>query len=150
MDTSKFKGKIKELFGKSKILVLIGIFIFIMYITDIGCPIKFLTGISCPSCGISRSYMSLLRGDIGKAFYYHAFFPVIIPGVLYLMYGKRPYFGSKRKEKVILGVFLISYIVYYLVRILIFHTSFLSLDIKSGIMLQFITEVLKFVRRWVF
>ncbi len=40
----------------------------------IGCPIRFLTGISCAGCGMSRAWLSLLRLDFAAAFAYHPLF----------------------------------------------------------------------------
>lgn len=37
----------------------------------IGCPIKFLTGISCPGCGMTRAMWKLLTLDLPAALAYH-------------------------------------------------------------------------------
>lgn len=37
----------------------------------ITCPIKYMTGISCAGCGMSRAWFSLLRGEFAQAFVYH-------------------------------------------------------------------------------
>ncbi len=50
----------------------------------VGCPIRFFTGISCPGCGMTRAYFSLLRLDFIAAFRYHPLFP--LPPVLLLFY----------------------------------------------------------------
>ena len=44
---------------------------FVSHITGIGCPIKFLTGISCGGCGMTRAWLSVAALDIKGAFYYH-------------------------------------------------------------------------------
>lgn len=46
----------------------------------ITCPIKFVTGISCAGCGMSRAWLSVLRADFQSAAYYHPlwFMPVIV------------------------------------------------------------------------
>ncbi len=36
-----------------------------------GCVFKSIFGIACPTCGMTRAHISLLRLDIGSAFYYH-------------------------------------------------------------------------------
>ena len=46
-----------------------------------GCLFKQLFGVSCPACGMTRAYISLLRLDIASAFHYNpAFltFPVAV------------------------------------------------------------------------
>ena len=40
----------------------------------ITCPIKFITGISCAGCGMSRAWIAFLQLDIAKAFEYHPLF----------------------------------------------------------------------------
>ena len=57
--------------------VIIALFYVLLHIVGIGCPIKFITGISCPGCGMSRAALSLLQLDFVAAFYYHPFFPFV-------------------------------------------------------------------------
>ena len=52
-----------------------------LYATGIGCPIKFLTGVSCPGCGLTRAWFEALQGNLLRAVAYHPLFwtvPVII------------------------------------------------------------------------
>lgn len=42
------------------------------------CPHKLLTGMPCPGCGITRSLMSLYRGDLLQSVAYHAFGPAVL------------------------------------------------------------------------
>ena len=39
-----------------------------------GCLFKQLFGVSCPACGMTRAYISLLRLDIASAFHYNPAF----------------------------------------------------------------------------
>lgn len=43
-------------------------------IIGVGCPIKFLTGISCGGCGMTRAWISVLKFDFLSAFEYHPLF----------------------------------------------------------------------------
>ncbi|MCR5352830.1 MAG: DUF2752 domain-containing protein [Clostridiales bacterium] len=36
--------------------------------------IKYITGVSCPSCGMTRAYHCLFRFDFAGAFHYHPLF----------------------------------------------------------------------------
>ena len=38
------------------------------------CPIKYITGISCAGCGMSRAWIAFLQLDMAKAFEYHPLF----------------------------------------------------------------------------
>lgn len=40
------------------------------------CPIKMLTGLECPGCGIQRAFTALLRGDLAESF---RLFPALLP-----------------------------------------------------------------------
>lgn len=49
------------------------------------CPIKYITGISCAGCGMSRAWLALLHFDLKKAIYYHPLFwlpPVVVLSLL--------------------------------------------------------------------
>ena len=51
----------------------------------ITCPIKFITGISCAGCGMSRAWMAFFQLDIAKAFAYHPLFWLVpIAGIVLL------------------------------------------------------------------
>ncbi|NBJ93625.1 DUF2752 domain-containing protein [Parablautia muri] len=43
-------------------------------VLGIGCPVKFVTGISCMGCGMTRAWLAVLRLDFKSAFYYHPAF----------------------------------------------------------------------------
>lgn len=45
------------------------------------CPIKYITGISCAGCGMSRAWIALLHFNVHEAFMYHPLFflpPVVV------------------------------------------------------------------------
>ena len=48
------------------------------------CPIKFLTGFSCPGCGGQRATHALLHGNVGEALSYNYFYIIAIPFVIAL------------------------------------------------------------------
>lgn len=41
------------------------------------CPIRHLTGIPCPTCGMTRSFMAIGRGDLNQAVAEHLFGPLL-------------------------------------------------------------------------
>jgi len=41
------------------------------------CPLRHLTGIPCPGCGLTRSFMAIARGDLEYALSMHLFGPVL-------------------------------------------------------------------------
>lgn len=48
-----------------------------LHVTGIGCPIKFVTGVSCPGCGMTRAWLSALGGRLDLALAYHPLFWVL-------------------------------------------------------------------------
>lgn len=75
--------------------VLCAVMIIALYsafhIAGIGCPIKFLSGVSCAGCGMTRAISSALRGSFADAFAYHPLFmlpPVYI--ILLMLKNKLP------------------------------------------------------------
>ena len=55
------------------------------------CPIKYITGISCAGCGMSRAWISLLHFNIHDAFMYHMF---TIAGAFVIVYLYRMFIGT--------------------------------------------------------
>lgn len=56
------------------IVIAAGIFLLVCY----RCPFRFLFGISCPGCGMTRAFGALLTLDLKGAFRAHPLFPVVI------------------------------------------------------------------------
>ena len=56
--------------------------VVLAYALIIGCPIRRLTGISCPFCGMTRAYLLVFTGGISGAFSMHSLFPLGVPFVL--------------------------------------------------------------------
>lgn len=47
------------------------------------CPFKMLTGMPCPGCGITKSFVAIYEGDLKKSFSYHLFgIPIMLISVL--------------------------------------------------------------------
>lgn len=60
------------------------------------CGFKYLLGIDCPGCGLTRSFLSLARGNIGAAVHYNAAGPLIYLFLfLYLLNHLLKVFGRK-------------------------------------------------------
>ena len=62
---------------------IICLFVFITTIFKLKCPFIYLTGLDCPTCGVTRACLSLLKLDINGYFHYH---PLAIPLVLSVLF----------------------------------------------------------------
>lgn len=51
------------------------------------CTFKFLTGLPCPTCGLTRTVIALSRGDMGRALFMNPLAAVAcLAGLAYLVY----------------------------------------------------------------
>lgn len=101
---------IKDLLKGGIILLATCVF---LYVFRIGCPIKFVTGIACPGCGMTRAVISLIRFDFKDAIMYHPMvftLPLII--ILYLFRNN----VNKRLFNSLLIVIIAAFIITYIVR----------------------------------
>lgn len=99
---------------KDFIFFILAIIIFYALLFALGftCPIKALTGISCPSCGMTRAYFSLLRLKPSLAFAYHPLFP--LPAIVLVAYIFRGKLSDRfKKIAIILGLILV-FAVYFI------------------------------------
>ena len=81
------------------------------------CPIKYLTGVPCPGCGLSRALAALLRLDFRTALRFHPMVFVLPPVVLYALFGKKPLLGSKNLERMLLWSVIVLDIAIWLIRL---------------------------------
>ncbi|WP_084163697.1 DUF2752 domain-containing protein [Olivibacter sitiensis] len=50
------------------------------------CPFKYFTGHDCPGCGLQRSLLFLLKGDLANSFrLYPATIPLLLLAIFYLL-----------------------------------------------------------------
>lgn len=99
----------------------------ILQLIGITCPIKFMTGVSCAGCGMTRAWIRVLHLDFAGAFHYHPLF-FLPPAVLVMLLLKKHM--SKRVFQVCMLTVILSFLIIYLVRmiwfqneIMVFHPS---------------------------
>jgi len=106
------------------VIVLVAILVFNLLGFEYSCVFKALTGIPCPTCGMTRSFLSLLKLDLKSAFYYHPLFWVvpIIAGSFLI---KNERIRKYRKAFLVLTVTL--FIAVYLLRLFLLSDSLIYL-----------------------
>jgi putative exporter of polyketide antibiotics len=115
------------------LLVVIAALYTILSLLHIGCPLKFVSGIPCPGCGMTRAVFSAMHFDFASAWYYHPLFilaPVIV--ILFLF----DYYLNPKLLKVIWGIIIAAFLITYLVRLFTTNNEVVEIDITSGIMLK--------------
>lgn len=121
-------------------LLILAIYISFMTVTKIGCPIRWLTGIPCPGCGMSRALFALLRLDFADAFSFH---PMIYPLLLFLPWyflGGNDTSRSRKIRKILLAVMIILAILLWIYRI--FHEdSIVHIDLAEGAVIKCLKQL---------
>lgn len=116
-----------------KLVLALGIVYLFFYITGVGCPIQYITGISCAGCGMTRAWMCVLRLDFQGAFMYHPLFWTIPLAVaVFFSYERLP----KKICKSGIRLLLISFIVVYLVRLIDPSNLIVQMNVRQGIIFK--------------
>lgn len=107
----------------------------------ITCPIKFVTGVSCAGCGMTRAWLALLSGNIDLACYYHPLF-FMPPAALLLFYFR------KRMPKTFFYSFLFIiaafFVIVYAYRMIYGSSDIVVFEPENGLIYKLISEVLIF------
>ena len=130
-------------FKKDFLNILKGlILILVLYYTTTlftGCPIKYVLGIACPGCGMTRAWFSILRLDFATALYYHPLFfigPIAIFAILFhqwIDFKKWRYLGI---------LLLVLFVGVYLLRLFLFPNAIVNLDFSEGLIFKILTQIL--------
>lgn len=100
------------------------------------CPFKFIFGISCPGCGMTRAFKSLLALNIKDAFHFHPLFPVVIIWTIaFLLYRKKLIQPSKKTKDIFLTITVILFFVTYFIR-LKFCPDIVSINPKESLIFK--------------
>lgn len=94
-------------------------YIFLIDALNIGCPFRWVTGIPCPACGITRAYVSFFSLDFKGAFLHHPLF-WLLPILVFIGVHKDTdmlKFSNKKVEHIIIILGAIFFIVVYFIRL---------------------------------
>ena len=126
--------------SKNEIKTISIILVFYIVIESIGitCPIKFLTGVSCAGCGMSRAFLSALKLDFISAFHFHPLFWLVIPAILLFIFkNKIPFFK-------VCFIFIVTlFIIVYLIRMFQPNDNIVVFNPKSGFIYQVIHKLIQ-------
>lgn len=141
--------KIIKFFTNKKNITLICcllLYIVIISLTGIGCPIKWFTGISCPGCGMTRSLYYLVKLDFAQSLRCHALTVIAIPSFIYIAFGKRPLFNSKKRENVFLFILISLFLIYYFLRLFIIKNDIVCIDLNHSFMVKLYKNIRRLFR----
>jgi hypothetical protein len=84
------------------------------------CPLYYVIGIPCPTCGMTRAFESLIELDIMQAFYYNPSFILVIVVVIVFVFEE--YIDRKLVTK-IYYICLILLVLIYIIRMFIYFPN---------------------------
>lgn len=92
-------------------VLIIAAFYAGLMVMGITCPIKFVTGVSCLGCGMTRAWLSALRLDWAGAVAFHPLFWLPVPAVgLFLLRKRLPRWLVWTGGGAICGAFCVVYL----------------------------------------
>lgn len=94
--------KIKYPFLKIFATLCFAAAVFIMYAASIRCPFLALLRFPCPGCGMTRAFVSLLRGDPARAFSYNPRF-ILVP-IMYVYFILDGHIFGKRADTAVIAL----------------------------------------------
>ena len=133
--TEKKHENQKELITSIAVVVILYIILESIGIT---CPIKFITGISCAGCGMSRAWIALFHKDISSAFYYHPLF--WLPPVMLLIFVNKNRININI-YKVIMSAGIILFIIIYLCRMIAGNNNIVVFEPQNNIIIKIIKNI---------
>lgn len=112
-------------------LMALAIYCGVSFFVHIPCPIKWVTGVSCPGCGMTRALLSVCRLDIQKALYYHpmVFYIILVAPILLVLHLK----DKKKACKILTTVSALFLVIFYLYRIIFIPSPVVTFAPENGI-----------------
>ena len=102
------------------------------------CPIKYITGISCAGCGMSRAWIALLHFNIHEAFMYHPLFflpPVVV--IVMLLKSKI----NIKFYKIFMFTMVGAFVIVYLYRMFIGTGDIVVFEPQNNILFRIIQKL---------
>lgn len=96
------------------ILLNLALVLCLWVVLDLPCPLRRLTGIPCPSCGMSRAWLAALKLDFVTAFSCHPLFWSVPVLAVFFILGDRAF---QKIRNLLLPAFLLAYVSCYILRL---------------------------------
>ena len=116
--------------------------IVMMYVVlesfGITCPIKYVMGISCAGCGMSRAWIALLHLNINDAFKYHPLF-MLPPIALTLIIRKKQI--NIKVYKILMSIIICIFIAVYLYRMIAGGDSIVVFEPQNNIIFRLMKKI---------
>ncbi|HWT75836.1 MAG TPA: DUF2752 domain-containing protein [Mobilitalea sp.] len=130
---------VKIILNRLKLCFMLFIIYLVLNLFHFGCPIKGLTGISCPGCGMTRAVRAAFMLDFKAAFYYHPLF--MITPIMFLLFLFDSFLPSK-PQKIIWSIIIVLFLITYLYRLFFTQSDVVQIDIWSGLVLKLFHNII--------
>ncbi len=139
MKLTDLKKRVKTYGPQTKALLSVLTVYAVLAAIGHGCPIRFVTGIPCPGCGLSRAYLALLKLDFAGAFHYHPLFWAVP-----LLFGLCLRYGRKKEMAAGIAATVVgaAFIGVYLYRLSTGDPA-VAVDIRSGLIYRMFRTVFR-------
>ncbi len=143
------KNTLKNWLWKHKeVLILWGSVVAIyavLFALDVPCPIKYVTGISCPGCGMSRAVKALVMLDLFSAINYHPLCLALLPAVVGLIWLRAR--RCTRGYHILLYVSAVVMIAVYLYRLLFLQGDVVVAQPENGLIGRLVLRIIGFFKK---
>lgn len=127
----------KQFLYKLKMLFLIcAAYYLLTYFT--GCPVLYVTGISCPGCGMTRAWLAVLHLDFARAFACHPLFPLAPLFAAAFLFDDRIDF---RKYRWLIVAVAVLFFLVYLIRIIWFRSDVIIFEPQNGLIFRIFQQI---------
>ncbi|MBO5159775.1 MAG: DUF2752 domain-containing protein [Lachnospiraceae bacterium] len=136
----KIKNATKFLFKDQdiQVVMIIAALYIVLHILDIGCPIKFITGISCAGCGMTRAWLSVLKLNFSEAFTFHPLYWIIPLVGIFLFCRKRI---PRVAASFITGSLIVLFVTVYIIRMINPEDTVVKIDFYESAIWYIIERV---------
>lgn len=118
----------KEITKKGLIYLIIIYFLISNLLEFSTCLFRNTTGIPCPSCGLTRSALSLIKLNIKDAVLYHGLIFLVIIIFLVILFKKHTFVNKIYANKWFWIISITILISYYLIRMLLYFPNIPPMD----------------------
>ena len=116
---------------------------FFLDFTGIGCPIRFLTGVSCAGCGMTRAVRALLVPDIAAAFRFHPLVFLLPPAAALMIFRNRI---PKKAADGAAALFIFLFLAVYLIRLSDPAQEIVSFHPERGLWFRIIRRIFTLIK----
>ena len=114
---------------KNKIMAGFIACLFTVIYAVFGCPIKYITGISCMGCGMTRAFWAASRMRFVEAYHYHPLWPLVIVWIPLFFFRKKI---NKNIMNVLVGITVVAFLLVFLYRMIYGHDHVVVFEPTKG------------------